>query len=83
MNVNSKWNYRESLYFIDVIKRHYEDILLSFSIFGNNKEYFEKAYKIKKDIYSLEFEEREEWKKDKLWEYLNGDIQYVDLWKFV
>lgn len=78
--VNKKWNYKESLYFIDAIKKHYEDIMLSFSILGGNYKTFEKAYEIKKGIYSLEFEE---WKKDKLWEYINGDVEYIQLWSFV
>jgi hypothetical protein len=82
MDVNMKWNYKESLFFITLVKKKYEDIMLSFSVFGGNKECFEKAYKIKKDIYSLDFGENEEWKKDKLWEYMNGDIEYSQLWDF-
>lgn len=80
MDVNNEWNYKESLFFIDLIKKKYEDIMLSFSIFGGNYEIFEKVYKLKKDIYSLKFEE---WKKDKIWEYINGDIEYSVLWSFV
>jgi hypothetical protein len=49
-------------------------------MFGNNKEYFEIMYNLKKDIYNLKFEM---WKRDKLWEYLNNDISYVDLWRFI
>ena len=80
MEVNSDWDYKESLFFIDYIKNKYEDVLLSFCVFGGNKDYFEKVYSIKKSIYSLKFEE---WKKDKLWEYLNNDIKYDELWGFV
>lgn len=78
--VNNNWNYKESLFFIDLVKKSYEDIMLSFSIFGGNFNLYEKAYKIKKDIYSLSFEE---WKKDKLWEFINGDVEYYELWNFV
>lgn len=80
MNVNENWNYKESLYFICLVKNKYMGIKRSFSCFGGNKECFKQIMEMKKDIYSLNFEE---WKKDKLWEYLNDDISYVDLWFFV
>lgn len=80
MDVNKEWNYKESLYFINAVKRKYEDIMLSFSVFNNNKNTDNSLRKIKKDIYSLKFEE---WKRDKLWEYLNNDIEYVELCKFI
>lgn len=78
--VNSNWTYKESLFFIDIIKKEYEGVMLSFSILGGNSKQYEKAYQIKKDIYSLNFEE---WQKDKLWEYLNDDIEYMTLWQFI
>lgn len=80
MDVNKEWNYKESLYFINAVKRKYEDIMLSFSVFNNNKNTDNSLRKIKKDIYSLKFEE---WKRDKLWEYINDDIDYVSLWQFI
>lgn len=80
MQVNSSWNYKESLFYINYIKSSYVNIMLSFSIFGDNLELLEKIRKLKKSIYSLRFEE---WKKDKLWEYINDDIEYIDLWRFI
>lgn len=81
--MNSKWDYKECLYFISDIKKNYEGVMHSFSIFKNNKEVFNKAYEIKKQIYDLEFSQKDSWKKDKLWEFMNGDIDYIELWKFV
>lgn len=75
MDVNKEWNYKESLLFIDAVKRKYEGIMLSFSVINKNILLRE----IKEDIYSLKFEE---WKRDKLWEYLNNDIDYINLWQF-
>lgn len=80
MQVNSSWNYKESLFYINYIKSSYVNIMLSFSIFGDNLELLEKIRKLKKSIYSLRFEE---WKRDKLWEYINDDIEYIDLWRFI
>jgi len=80
MVINQSCNYKESLYFISDVKRHYEDIMLSFSVYGKNQDKRNKIREIKKEIYKLNFEQ---WKKDKLWEYIVDDIKYVDLWRFV
>jgi len=76
-------NYKESLCYIKDLKRRYEGILSSFCIYGGNKEVFEQAYKIKRQVYSVKVSEKDYWKKDKLWEYLNNDIEYLELWKFI
>lgn len=81
--VNKEWTYKQSLYYISSIKEEYKGFMTSFCMFGNNKEYFEIMYNLKKDIYSLNFGEHDNWKRDKLWEYLNDDISYIDLWRFV
>ena len=78
--VDKTWNYKESLYFIGDVKRHYESIMLSFSVYGGNFKPRDDIRKLKNEIYALEFET---WKKDKLWEYITGDIEYTELWKFV
>ena len=80
MDVNKDWTYKEALYFIDLVKEKYEDITRSFYVVKQKRTLFEKAYKIKKDIYALNFED---WRKDKLWEYINGDIEYIKLWEFI
>lgn len=72
--------YKESIYFIPSVKAKYKDIMLFFSPFGHNFEVFKRLYEIKKEIYKYEFEE---WKRDKLWEYINDDIEYNELFKFV
>lgn len=83
MEINEKWNYKECLFFISLVKERYMRIMRSFSPFGGNRECFEQIIEMKKSIYNLQFGEYEEWKKDKLWEYLNDDIEYITLWKFV
>lgn len=80
MVINQSCNYKESLYFISDVKRHYDSIMLSFSVYGGNIKPREDIRKLKKEIYSLGFET---WKKDKLWEYITNDIEYTELWKFV
>jgi len=83
MEINSSWSYKECLYYISCIKEKYEGIMSSFCVLGGNRKYFEKMIQIKKQIYSLNFGAKENWKKDKLWEYLNNDITYTELWAFV
>ena len=80
MEIDESWSYKESLYYIGIIKKHYDNIMLSFSVFGGNNAYFEKVKDLKNKIYKLKFDE---WKKDKLWEFLNNDIDYSMLWSFV
>ena len=80
MVINSSCNYKECLYFISDVKNHYKGIMHSFSVYGKNQEQRNKIREIKKSIYDLNFEY---WKKDKLWEYINNDIEYIDLWRFV
>lgn len=84
MEINQKWNYKECLKFITSVKDDYVGFLHSFynaeSKSRNKKLFYGKAREIKKQIYSLEFEE---WRKDKLWEYLNGDIPYEELYWFI
>ena len=78
--VDKSWNYKECLYFIGNVKNYYEDIMHSFSVYGKNQDKRNKIRELKKSIYDLSFEY---WKKDKLWEYINNDIEYVELWRFV
>ena len=83
MQINQNWSYKECLYFISSIKQNYEGIMSSFCVYGGNREYFEKVRIIKKQIYDLDFGKKDNWKKDKLWEYLNNDIKYTDLIHFL
>lgn len=56
---------------ITTLKSQYREILASFS-YKQLKEQNSFVYNIRCQIYSFSFEE---WKKDKLWEYLNNDIE--------
>ena len=74
------WTYKESILLINGIKDHYEYLMLFFDASNNKVKILEEMREIKKKIYDLKFEE---WKRDKLWEYINDDIEYSDLWNFV
>lgn len=80
MQVNHNWSFKESVIFIDGIKATYEDTMLFFYLTRNKKRVLDQARKIKESIYNLKFEE---WKRDKLWEYINGDIARNDLWDLI
>lgn len=80
MNVYENMTYKESVLLVDLIKQDYEALTLFFDTSDNRKELLRQKYSIKKQIYSLNFEE---WKKDKLWEYINDDVEYSQLWRFI
>ena len=76
--IDPSWNYKQTLLNLKTLRRDYMDVLASFSYFNlHDKVEFE--YKIKNDIYSLQFET---WKKDRIWEYMNHDVPYTILQKF-
>lgn len=72
MKINLLWNFNEAVKNIKTMKQEYYDVLSSFSIYDTKKEV---KYKqdTRKQIYSFSFDE---WKKDKLWEFMNGDVPY-------
>lgn len=80
MDVYENMTYKESVLLVDLIKQDYEALTLFFDTSDNRKELLRQKYSIKKQIYSLNFEE---WKKDKLWEYINDDVEYSQLWRFI
>ena len=61
---------------IETLRLQYEEVLASFSNF-EQKQKHEYMRLIKKEIYSLKMLE---WKKDKIWEYING-LEYIDVLK--
>ena len=70
LNIDPNWNYKDTVLNLRALKNRYYDSLRSFSYFElHDKVLF--TYEIKNAIYSLNFEE---WKKDRIWEYLNHDI---------
>ena len=73
--VNQDWTFREAILNMRALKKTYEDTLRSFSYFElPEKVKFERNFR--SSIYSLNFEE---WKKDRLWDYLNGFLFYEEL----
>lgn len=78
IEINPDWNYKQMLSNLKTLRHDFEDALASFSSFElHNKVLF--VYEIKNTIYSLNFET---WKKDRIWEYLNHDIDFAILQNF-
>lgn len=61
---------------IETLRLQYEEVLASFSNF-DQKQKHEYMRLIKNEIYSLKMLE---WKKDKIWEYING-LEYIEVLK--
>lgn len=77
--INPNWTFKETIENIEVIKSQMGDIIASFWYFDLKKE-VDFIRNLKKQIYSLKFEE---WKRDKIWEYINGYEYYEELVKFI
>ncbi len=73
--VNSEWTYLECVKNIQALKSQFYEVLASFS-YLEMKEVVKYKRQIRSEFYSLKFEE---WKIDRLWEYMNGFIEYIDL----
>lgn len=72
--VDNNWTFEEAVNNIKTLKTQYEKVLASFSYFEFKKE-LEFKKNVKRSIYNLKMSE---WKKDKLWEYMNGyELFYV------
>ena len=70
--VNPNWSFKETISFIDALKQDYYGALTLFNCF-NIHDKIEFIRHFKDDIYALNFEE---WKKDRVWDYLNDNIEY-------
>ena len=68
--IDNTWTLQDILLNIEVIKRDYLRLLASFSYF-DRKDYLFRLRQFKKQIYSLKIYTNQ---KDKIWQYLNGDI---------
>ena len=77
--INPNWTFKETIENVEVIKSQMGDIIASFWYFDLKKEVCF-IRNLKKQIYSLKFEE---WKRDKIWEYINGYEYYEELVKFI
>lgn len=75
LEVNSNYTFKEIIVKIKTLRQNYEDVLASFSYFNLHKK-IEIMKKFRDSIYALNFEE---WKKDRLWDYLNDYLSYEEL----
>lgn len=80
LEIDNNWNFEEVFLRIRTLKKQYEEILASFSYFEMKKknDFIKES---KKKFYDLNFQE---WKIDKLWEYINDCEKYyvlVDIMK--
>ena len=73
--IDTSWTFNEAINNIKAIKDEYIGLLSSFSIY-DGKQKKAVIHNVRKEIYKLQFEE---WKKDKLWEFMNDDIPYIIL----
>ena len=76
INININWSYKELVNNIEVIKSQVLGVIASFSYFQNKDKTIFMRW-VKDTIYSFKFQE---WKKDKIIEYLYDDID-IDLLK--
>jgi len=74
--INPSWSFRECVKNIWTLKSQYQEVLMSFSFLKNSKVETEFIRETRNSIYLLPYDE---WKKDKLWEFMNDDIEYIIL----
>ena len=74
MEINQDWNFKELVGVLKSLKEQYWEKVRSFSYFDLHEKVVYMR-KFRDDIYKLDFEE---WKKDKIWEYINNyEFLYV------
>lgn len=74
MEINQDWNFKELVNVLKSLKEQYWEKVRSFSYFDLHEKVVYMR-KFRDDIYKLDFEE---WKKDKVWEYINNyEFLYV------
>ena len=79
ININIDWNYKEVVNNIEVIKSQVLGVIASFSYFQNRDKTIFMMW-LKKTIYSFKFQE---WKKDKIIEYIYDDVDIELLKKLI
>lgn len=72
MRINVLWDFREAVRNIRALKEEYQGTLTLFSYTSikEKREYIERQ---RDNIYALDLKE---WQKEKLWEYMNNDIEF-------
>ena len=74
MEINQNWNFKEIVSVLKSLKEQYWEKVRSFSYFDlHEKVVYMRNFR--DEIYKLDFEE---WRKDKIWEYINNyEFLYV------
>lgn len=72
ININTNWTFKELVENIEVIKSQIWDIITSFSYFDIKKEVDFKR-RLRRTIYSFKFEE---WRRDRILEYIYNDVEF-------
>lgn len=74
MEINQNWNFKEIVSVLKSLKEQYWEKVRSFSYFDlHEKVVYMRNFR--DEIYKLDFEE---WKKDKIWDYINNyEFLYV------
>lgn len=74
LKINPDWTFKDIVNNLETLKLQYEGVLASFYYFDLH-EVVDFKRKIRNAIYELNFQE---WKKDKIWNYMNGfEFLYV------
>ena len=76
MDINPYWSFFEVVCNLKALKFQYRGALASFPHFKDAKKILQRNRDI---IYDLDIEEFE---KDRIWEYLNGDLSPIDIINF-
>ena len=79
MFVDPNWTYNEVITFAEALKNQYEEILASF-VWQENVAKIKFMWEFKQQIYALKFSE---WRRDKIWAYLNGDEDLLTITKYI
>lgn len=70
--VNPNWTFKETISIIEALKQDYYGALTLFKCFDISDK-IQLIRQFKNDIYALHFEE---WKRDRIWDYLNDNIEF-------
>ena len=74
MEIDQNWNFKEIVGVLKSLKEQYWEKVRSFSYFDLHEKVVYMR-KFRDDIYKLDFEE---WRKDKIWDYINNyEFLYV------
>lgn len=73
--IEKDWTFDDAVNNIETLKTYYGRLLTSFSVFERKKRIL-LCRKFKTQIYSLKFEE---YLRNKIWKYINDEIEYEEL----